>query len=79
LERIAGAPDDNPSNGPTVPQELSEAQAKADERMREHWKAENGEIVFDGKGDSLCTKKDYGNFEMLVDWKIPPRGDSGIT
>ena len=46
--------------------------------MREHWKAENGEIVFDGKGDSLCTKKDYGDFEMLVDWKIPPKGDSGI-
>src|SRR2546429_9716653 len=46
--------------------------------MRDDWKAENGEIVFDGKGDSLCTKKDYGDFEMFVDWKIPPRGDSGI-
>jgi len=46
--------------------------------MREHWKADQGEIVFDGAGDSLCTKKDYGDFEMLVDWKIPARGDSGI-
>jgi hypothetical protein len=72
-------PNDNPSKRAKLSaQELSEAQAKADERMREHWKAINGEIVFDGKGDSLCTKKDYGNFEMLVDWKIPPRGDSGI-
>jgi len=40
--------------------------------------AEKGEIVFDGKGDSLATRKDYADFEMLVDWKIPPKGDSGI-
>ena len=35
-------------------------------------------LVFDGKGRSLCTAKDYGDFEMYVDWKIEPRGDSGI-
>ena len=35
-------------------------------------------IVFDGKGENLCTSKDYGSFEMYVDWKIPARGDSGI-
>ena len=59
--------------------ELAAAQEKADEDMRKHWKAENGEIVFDGKTwNNLCTAKDYRNFEMLVDWKIPPKGDSGI-
>lgn len=58
--------------------ELIDAQAKADERMRDHWKVEDGVIVFDGKGDSLCTAKDYGDFEMYVDWKILPKGDSGI-
>ena len=25
---------------------------------------------FDGKGKSLCTAKDYRDFEMYVDWKI---------
>ncbi len=59
-------------------EELAEAQKKADEKMREHWKVEDGVLVFDGKGDSLCTAKDYGNFEMLVDWKILAKGDSGI-
>ncbi len=58
--------------------ELAAAQVKADERMREGWKVENGALVFSGKGDSLCTTKDYGDFELLVDWKIPPKGDSGI-
>jgi len=58
--------------------ELAEAQAKADQRMRDHWKVEDGTLVFDGKGDSLCTAKDYGDFELFVDWKILPDGDSGI-
>jgi hypothetical protein len=46
--------------------------------MRAHWKVEDGALVFDGKGRSLCTAKDYGDFEMLVDWKILPKGDSGL-
>jgi hypothetical protein len=57
---------------------LAAAQAKADQRMRDHWKAQDGMLVFDGHGDNLCTAHDYGDFEMLVDWKIPPKGDSGI-
>ena len=46
--------------------------------MRAHWKVVDGVLVFDGKGRSLCTAKDYGDFEMLVDWKIEKGGDSGI-
>lgn len=57
---------------------LETAQAEADENMREHWKVVDGVLEFDGKGRSICTAKDYGNFEMLVDWKIKPEGDSGI-
>ncbi|MGD9722168.1 MAG: DUF1080 domain-containing protein [Pirellulales bacterium] len=59
-------------------QELSEKQKAADESMRAHWKVEDGALVFDGKGESLCTANDYGNFELLVDWKILKDGDSGI-
>ncbi len=76
---LLAKPNDNPALRAKLSRDqLAGEQAKADERMRAHWKAENGEIVFDGGGDSLCTKKDYTDFEMLVDWKIPPRGDSGI-
>jgi hypothetical protein len=59
-------------------EELAAAQEKADESMRAHWSAEDGVLVFDGKGQSLCTVKDYGNFELYVDWKIKEKGDSGI-
>ena len=59
-------------------QELAKAQAKADERMRAHWSVSDGVLVFDGKGDSLCTATDYSDFEMYLDWKIKEAGDSGI-
>jgi hypothetical protein len=61
-----------------TPEQLALAQEKADQRMRDHWRVEDGALVFDGKGDSLCTAKDYGDFELYVDWKILPKGDSGI-
>jgi hypothetical protein len=72
-------PLDNPrKRAALTPEERVAAQKQADEDIRGHWKVENGEIVFDGKARSLCTMKDYANFEMLVDWKIPAHGDSGI-
>lgn len=61
-----------------TPEQLAAAQQKADESMRAHWRVEDGQLVFDGKGQSLCSLKDYGDFELWVDWKIPPKGDSGI-
>ena len=60
------------------PEELAAAQKVADEKAHAHWSAKDGVLVFDGKGDSLCTAKDYGNFELYVDWKIGPDGDSGV-
>jgi hypothetical protein len=58
--------------------ELAAAQQTADQRMNAHWQVIDGALVFDGKGDSLCTIKDYADFELLVDWKIKEKGDSGI-
>ncbi|MCB1231626.1 MAG: DUF1080 domain-containing protein [Verrucomicrobiae bacterium] len=57
---------------------LKEAQAAADEIMNAHWSVKDGALTYDGQGQSLCTAKDYGDFEMYVDWKIPPGADSGI-
>jgi len=59
-------------------EKLAEVQKKADDSMRAHWSVETGILGFDGKGDSICTAKDYADFEMLVDWKIEAGGDSGI-
>ena len=46
--------------------------------MNKHWKVENGEILNDGNGKYATTIKEYGNFELLVDYNMAPKGDSGI-
>jgi hypothetical protein len=46
-----------------------------------HWKVDvaKGEIVSDGNSPHLATEKNYGDFEMWVDWlMVSPNGDSGI-
>ena len=59
--------------------ELAQRQARADEIMRRDWTVKDGILIFDGPGyDNLCSVKDYGDFEMYMDWKIVPRGDAGV-
>ena len=67
-----------PRRAMMTPEELAAAQKVADEKAFAHWSVVDGVITYDGKGDSLCTAKDYANFELYVDWKIGPQGDSGI-
>jgi HEAT repeat protein len=69
---------DPPTRAKMTAEQLARAQAEADSSMRLHWSVQDGVLVFDGKGANLCTAKDYGDFEMLVDWKIEKHGDSGI-
>lgn len=60
------------------PEERAAKQKEADAKFLPHWKVKDGILVYDGKGNNLQTVKDYGNFEMWVDWKIDKKGDSGI-
>jgi HEAT repeat protein len=60
------------------PVELERKQAEADTRVPANWSVKDGCIWFNGSGENLCSVKDYGDFEMLVDWKISKKGDSGI-
>jgi HEAT repeat protein len=62
------------------PKALAEAQAIADKEAFENWVVEKGTLVFTGKGDNLCSARDYGDFEMFVDWKLFPgkEPDAGI-
>ncbi|MEY4384723.1 MAG: hypothetical protein RLY20_6 [Verrucomicrobiota bacterium] len=46
--------------------------------MREHWRVEGDELVNDGKGKFATTVQDYGDFELLLEYKTVARADSGI-
>jgi hypothetical protein len=54
-------------------------QAEWDADRDQHWwvDRERGELVTDGKGVHLATRKSYGNFELLADWKLTVA--NGIT
>ena len=60
------------------PAALKAAHKKANDEILPHWSVKDGVLIYDGKGNSLQTDRDYGDFELWVDWKIGPKGDSGI-
>ncbi len=45
---------------------------------KKHWSVQNGELVNDGKGAYLATDKDYGDIELLIEYKTVAGADSGI-
>ncbi|MDR0559269.1 MAG: DUF1080 domain-containing protein [Prevotellaceae bacterium] len=75
-------PNDNPlKRAQLKPAELTKAQAAADEDMRKNWVVKDGALTFLGHGHSLATEKQYGDFELYVDWNLDPAGpeaDAGI-
>ena len=50
----------------------------ANDKHLKGWTVKDGVLHYTGKTFSLQTIKDYGDFELLMDWKIAPKGDSGI-
>jgi hypothetical protein len=63
----------------TMPEE--ERQKQLDEwnaTIREHWSVRDGVIYNDGFGAYLTTDKDYGDYELLLEYKTVPLADSGV-
>jgi hypothetical protein len=63
------------------PEKLAELQAERTMAAMGQWKVVDGAIHLTPPkkgGVSLVTEKDYGDFELLLDWKIEKNGDSGI-
>jgi len=62
-----------------MPAEQRQAQIeKWTASMKAHWRAENNELINDGQGAYATTEKDYGDFELLVEYRTVPKADSGI-
>ncbi len=56
----------------------AESKAKWDKEIKEHWKIDNGTLINDGQGAYLSTNEEFGDIELLVDYKTVPLADSGI-
>lgn len=59
-------------------EQLAAKQKEANEAILPHWTVNDGVLRYDGNGNSLQTLKDYEDFDLWVDWKILPGGDSGL-
>ena len=51
---------------------------KMREEFASHWHVENGELVNDGTGPYATTDQEYGDIELLIEYKTVPKADSGI-
>ncbi|MEO6810059.1 MAG: DUF1080 domain-containing protein [Isosphaeraceae bacterium] len=52
--------------------------AKWTEDAKAHWTVENGDLVNDGNGAYATSDKEYGDIELLIDYKTVAKADSGI-
>ena len=43
-----------------------------------HWAIEDGVLAWRPKCGNLATREIFGNFELELDWKISPGGNSGV-
>ena len=43
-----------------------------------HWTVENGELINDGHGPYATTDEEFGDLELLIQYKTVPKADSGI-
>jgi hypothetical protein len=43
-----------------------------------HWRIENGELVNAGTGPYATTNEEFGDIELLLEYKTVPKADSGI-
>jgi hypothetical protein len=74
-----GMPHFDPRELAALPEE--ERQAKIDDwtaDAQQHWTVENGELVNDGFGAYLTTDEEFGDYELLIDYKTVALADSGI-
>jgi hypothetical protein len=48
------------------------------EEFPKHWRVEGGELVNAGTGPYATTDGDFGDIELLVEYKTVPHADSGV-
>ncbi|HUU89717.1 MAG TPA: DUF1080 domain-containing protein, partial [Phycisphaerae bacterium] len=44
----------------------------------QNWKAEGGIVRFDGQGPTIWTSEKFEDFVLMLDWRFPKPGDSGV-
>src|SRR6266516_3024868 len=59
-------------------EERARKRASDMDQFNKHWRVENAEMVNDGNGPYATTDNEYGDIELLIDYKTVALADSGI-
>ncbi len=51
---------------------------KMRDEFAQHWRVENGELVNDGTGPYATTDQDFGDIELMIEYKTVAKADSGV-
>lgn len=74
-----GLSTEDPAKWMALPEdELAAKVDKSIEDIHKHWSVKDGVLINDGHGLYLSTRKNYGDFEFLIDYKTVAKADSGI-
>lgn len=69
----------NPHSSVKLEGEKKEANLKQQrEDFPNHWRVENGELVNSGTGPYATTTEEFGDIELLIEYKTVAKADSGI-
>lgn len=69
----------NPHQGAKLEGEkLAADRKKQREDFANHWKVDNGELVNAGTGPYATTDAEFGDIELLIEYKTVAKADSGI-
>ena len=76
---LAGLYGWNPHDGTKLEGEKKAANLqKQRAEFAQHWRVENGELVNAGTGPYATTDAEFGDIELLIEYKTVPKADSGI-
>lgn len=59
-------------------EDFAKKKKKSLENINKHWSVEGDELVNDGHGLFLTTDKNYGDFELKLEYKTVAKADSGV-
>lgn len=60
------------------PDELAKKREQGIADIQAHWRIEGGELINDGEGLCLTTLREFGDFELMLQYKTVPDADSGV-
>ncbi|MBL9138762.1 MAG: DUF1080 domain-containing protein [Verrucomicrobiales bacterium] len=74
-----GLSTEDPAKWKALPaDEFARKKAASIEDIKKHWRASETELINDGDGLYLTTEKEYGDFELTLEYRTVAGADSGV-